>query len=511
MTTPAPQTSSPPGSLVWPSQLGLGLTETSSMTSTGKTAPAPFDKVGADIILRTSDTVDFHVYSHVLILASPFFETMLSLPQPSLSSPGDAQTADNRPVIDVSENSDTLETLLRICYPIERQESVRSLAQMEAEWNAAVKYDMAMPRAVLAKELLKAAYTSPLAAWAVACRVGSEPLVRCAAENLKKTSPLIITEGDLRGITAADLYRLREFHSGRAPAVFHFLTPPNSTTVTGHGIHISGLPLFPERFVCFADLICRSSDGYEFKVHRGFLSTASAMLYTRIQLVLSDWKSGKKNRKISTHPVLEFDEDRITLSVLLMMCYQPLSELPKNATTLYNIIVAAKKYELDGVCKAVQTQWGEWATRGVDALSFYLVAARLEWKEIAQVAAAHTLSDPLPSSGPHAPSSIPTSNPLYSPFMESTPALVYLRLIQYHEAYLGATQEIFRRSSCQYSFAKVLQNATLSPHDGISFTSSAVVESYQQGSQNYGYRNGQNLGEALDEVEKKIGELKVTL
>ena len=46
------------------------------------TASYPFDKTNADIILRTSDLVDFHVFSQILIAASPFFEGMFDVPQP---------------------------------------------------------------------------------------------------------------------------------------------------------------------------------------------------------------------------------------------------------------------------------------------------------------------------------------------------------------------------------------------------------------------------------------------
>ncbi|KAI0255963.1 hypothetical protein BJV78DRAFT_1113987, partial [Lactifluus subvellereus] len=42
----------------------------------------PFDDADADIILRSSDQVNFHVYKVILSVASPFFKDMFSLPQP---------------------------------------------------------------------------------------------------------------------------------------------------------------------------------------------------------------------------------------------------------------------------------------------------------------------------------------------------------------------------------------------------------------------------------------------
>jgi BTB/POZ domain len=43
---------------------------------------APVSQHGSDVILRSSDHVDFYVYKIVLSLVSPFFEDMFSLPQP---------------------------------------------------------------------------------------------------------------------------------------------------------------------------------------------------------------------------------------------------------------------------------------------------------------------------------------------------------------------------------------------------------------------------------------------
>ncbi|KAF9240590.1 hypothetical protein BU15DRAFT_73820 [Melanogaster broomeanus] len=45
-------------------------------------AASPFDHAKADIILRTSDNIDFRVFKLFLSLASPFFETLFDIPQP---------------------------------------------------------------------------------------------------------------------------------------------------------------------------------------------------------------------------------------------------------------------------------------------------------------------------------------------------------------------------------------------------------------------------------------------
>ncbi|KAI0730806.1 hypothetical protein C8Q76DRAFT_792940 [Earliella scabrosa] len=145
-------------------------------------APPPFDKSIADIVLRTSDLVDFHVFSQILIAASPFFEGMFEVPQPASEQ---QELKDGRPIIHVSEDSSTLETLLRICYPINKPKK-RTVEQIEPALRAAMKYEMEFPTAVLKADLQVAAPESPTLVWAAACRLGLEDIARAAAQGLCK-------------------------------------------------------------------------------------------------------------------------------------------------------------------------------------------------------------------------------------------------------------------------------------------------------------------------------------
>ncbi|KAH9967175.1 hypothetical protein BC827DRAFT_572321 [Russula dissimulans] len=80
------------------------------------TAPSafgpPFDDADADIVLRSSDRVEFLVYKVILSKASPFFKTMFSLPQPAMDTP-----QDSRPIIDLTEDSRALAIVLSAIYP----------------------------------------------------------------------------------------------------------------------------------------------------------------------------------------------------------------------------------------------------------------------------------------------------------------------------------------------------------------------------------------------------------
>ena len=79
-------------------------------------AAAPFDHAKADIILRSSDNIDFRVFKFFLSLASPFFETLFDIPQPA-EDDGDQGVKDGLAVVPVTEDSKTLDSLLRFCYP----------------------------------------------------------------------------------------------------------------------------------------------------------------------------------------------------------------------------------------------------------------------------------------------------------------------------------------------------------------------------------------------------------
>ena len=72
----------------------------------------PFEIPDANLVIRSSDFVDFRVHKSVLVMTSPFFKDLLSLPQPS-----DSETVDGLPVVQLSEISELLNILVSILYP----------------------------------------------------------------------------------------------------------------------------------------------------------------------------------------------------------------------------------------------------------------------------------------------------------------------------------------------------------------------------------------------------------
>ena len=73
----------------------------------------PFEVPDANLIIRSSDNIDFRVHKSLLAMASPFFKDLLSLPQPS-----DSEIVDGVPVVRLPESSELLNNLLSILYPV---------------------------------------------------------------------------------------------------------------------------------------------------------------------------------------------------------------------------------------------------------------------------------------------------------------------------------------------------------------------------------------------------------
>ncbi|KDQ20466.1 hypothetical protein BOTBODRAFT_308158 [Botryobasidium botryosum FD-172 SS1] len=108
-----------------------------------------FSSPTADVILRSSDDVQFKVHRLLLVEASPFFRTMFDLPQPS------TPLADALPVVDFAEPEQVLDTLLRWIYPWGRREVLlKSWAHLKGCLAAACKYEI-----VLAVDNIKEALT----------------------------------------------------------------------------------------------------------------------------------------------------------------------------------------------------------------------------------------------------------------------------------------------------------------------------------------------------------------
>ena len=130
-------------------------------------APYDFDAPDADVILRSSDGKELRVHRLILSLASPVFQGMFSLPQPTEPPP-------QIPSVDVPESSDVLRPFLQYLYP-RSPPKISDISMWAALYSIADKYgtevvmdplrDMLIPRFL---------ETSPMRVYALASHWGFE-------------------------------------------------------------------------------------------------------------------------------------------------------------------------------------------------------------------------------------------------------------------------------------------------------------------------------------------------
>lgn len=183
--------------------------------------PYPFDDGSADIVLQSCDGVDFRVFRSILSKASPFFDGMFMLPPPK--SPSDnAAEREAVPMVPVSEDSETLDTLLRMCYPVQPP-SLDEVWHVERVAEAARKYEMDWVLRSAEQALMRLAKTEALGVYATACRFGLRDAARVAARySLRLPVSTVIETLMQEGIYGECLRNLLDYRSSCCDAA---LTP----------------------------------------------------------------------------------------------------------------------------------------------------------------------------------------------------------------------------------------------------------------------------------------------
>ncbi|TFY68857.1 hypothetical protein EVG20_g3388 [Dentipellis fragilis] len=170
-------------------------------------ADAPFhdQENGADVILRTSDGVDFYTHKTILCLVSPFFKTMFRLPQP-------ADSAGSLPVVDVPESSHILDIILRSSYPF-GSPTFRGLDDIEQVLEAALKYDIDSMVSVAKRYLDSFLDKYSLRIFVLGCRLNHEGICQSAATTLLKHPLQSLDSEVLRRISGYQYHILTQWHS----------------------------------------------------------------------------------------------------------------------------------------------------------------------------------------------------------------------------------------------------------------------------------------------------------
>lgn len=177
-------------------------------------ADRPFDDPRADVILRSSDGVDFRVFKTVLSLASPLFNDMFSLPQRSpYSNPQQqsdrVQYRDGLLVIPFTEDSQTLEFILRSCYPI-RSPKISELTDLSKVLSASRKYQIDVFDGVAESMLDATIPEDPFGVYAIAVRFGLHDIADKAARRTVR-KPLLTFSKPLLELSVDQYYRLLKY------------------------------------------------------------------------------------------------------------------------------------------------------------------------------------------------------------------------------------------------------------------------------------------------------------
>ncbi|KAJ7291052.1 hypothetical protein C8J57DRAFT_1271228 [Mycena rebaudengoi] len=151
-----------------------------------KDADPPFgaDAEYSDVIVRSSDAVDFHAHKVILAFASPFFKNMFAFPPPPPGLSGSNELRDGKPIVHLPESSHAVEKLLLICYPRAHGQHVfENLDGLGSAHEAAGKYLISGGREMLAACLLDPKFLGkePLRVFAIACHRGLEDVAKAAA------------------------------------------------------------------------------------------------------------------------------------------------------------------------------------------------------------------------------------------------------------------------------------------------------------------------------------------
>ena len=182
---------------------------------TPRNARSPFDPAShtPDVILRSSDNVDFYVMKTFLAFSSPdVFAPMFTLPQ----AQHDIPSPSGLHIVPVAEDSKPLRILLLYCYPLDLQDEANDIEDIARAVFAARKYAMDFAATRIEKmfhsKALSLLDANPLHIYAVACRYGFEELGRAAArETLEIPPSRLLPSPELKHITGMDMYWLMQY------------------------------------------------------------------------------------------------------------------------------------------------------------------------------------------------------------------------------------------------------------------------------------------------------------
>ncbi|PSR86949.1 hypothetical protein PHLCEN_2v5297 [Hermanssonia centrifuga] len=394
-----------------------------------KLAQAPFNIPSADAVLRTSDNVDFYVHKVILSIASPFFNDLFSLIQPSINS--DAKVIEE-PII-ISEDSQTLDSLLRLCYPVD-DPVITDISLLGCVLEAAIKYQMGEAEKLVKVSMQPFVVTHPLQIYAIACRLKVEELAKVAAQSWKSQRGSVLNTANFSSTTGGASYvpemahitcgaysrLIRYIRSSLPLANFSPFSQPETNSHGGtHEVIDDPVPsIRPELPLQDADLVIRTPDGTNFLAHKLILNLSSA---DSILESLHD-----PPEFVDGLPVVHVDIEGQVLNEILHLLY-PLNHTEyEDMSMIWAILVAARRYKLSGVLGAMRRRLLNLASSR--PLPVYFLSAEFGWTDVAQAAAKYSIGPDLELE--------------YTSEMEYGSAEAYYRLLKFNHACRSSIEKI---------------------------------------------------------------------
>ncbi|KAI9063999.1 hypothetical protein FKP32DRAFT_1570311, partial [Trametes sanguinea] len=424
----------------------------------------PFNKPDADLVLRSSDNVECRVRSHILIEASPVFESMLA----SSQCAAEADAVNTCRTIDLAEDSATIEALLRLCYPVVNDAvfwSKMGVKEAELVLRAAFQYKMKLPARLTMEHIHSMDYDRPLAVWAIGCRLRLEKTAARAAQCSLWRSEFLssINPEDLEGVSAGQYFRLRTYQKRGEPLQNDGLLDPTPMQRLPPPPPC-GQPQYPPIHIPSPDLICLACDGTESRVRKEPLCAVSPVIRTLVMtaerlltraptpspsLSSSDSEDdpGPSDGVSERLPSVQFEYSAAALCTLLRFYnLGTLESFPSDPRAIADVLAATHEYQLQGLHEIARHRWDSAAAQV--PLRAYFAAISRGLDDCARTAARLALHLDLKSH--------------YVNDLEDAPAQAYHRLIRYHETCIGIVTAVLTGHSDAYgeSFSAVTESAT---------------------------------------------------
>ncbi|KAJ3481101.1 hypothetical protein NLI96_g7884 [Meripilus lineatus] len=315
-------------------------------------AEPPFNRVDADVILTSSDNIDFFLHTAVFELASPALK-QVALRNLQINSVAEVKRYHGQelPVYQVSEDSATLDYILRHLYPTEAPKMDDLDFDFAANvFAAAQKYEIGFIKEAMFNWLLGKFYTNGLnmmGTFALSCQKGIEPVareiakeIRCNIADFRGISEFLDFEW-MDDITAGQYYRLICYLENSS--LSNTLSPPPPTFIheRRHAPFIFPEALLPKLPASDLyndsqhDIVVESREGVSHRAHRVVLTKASPK-----------FKHLERVFPYAHIPSTKVHEEDNTTKALLALCYSSFELKIDDLEFLHNLMQIARKYEI---------------------------------------------------------------------------------------------------------------------------------------------------------------------